>query len=302
MQARTLGLSVVGAAVVLAAVYLTGPDRPDPAASRKPALVSAATTIPVRSPAEVAPGSAAGAGRPNVPGHRPPLLNVSRLSQLEQLNYRGNEQRGQAIYELQLAMNFCKAAMLESAHPEYSDREQRETPEGKRRFQQHARFAREFCDETAVDPAQLQAVMLKELSPDDPFMQTSILDPASNDPAVAALGSHLASQTDSPAALERASEFLIDRQEELPAMTGMPRPSSIKGSQARADAQRLIVKMVACQVRGGCGANELYTALWCLNCAPGMTLEQGWQRQYAPDTLDYARAVAAKIIAAEASN
>jgi hypothetical protein len=231
-----------------------------------------------------------------------PLDRVTKLAEFGKLALRNSDERGQALMELQYAMYYCNTMLSAIHHLPRRVQEMQRTPAGKAAWEQQVRQVHAFCDEPSpMSPDQMQAATMNELSTDDLVSQSTVLDPASKDPVVIALAQRLANQVKSPIALEQASEVLIERGEMLPVMGSIQPPKSVSSSEARAEAQRLAVQMVACDVRGGCGPSGIYTFMWCTWCKTGMSLDQGWQQKYSPDTVSYARAVASKLLATETS-
>jgi hypothetical protein len=108
--------------------------------------------------------------------------------------------------------------------------------------------------------------------------------------------SALIRESRSVSALRLASNFLVLSGRNLPQVDRVPFPPTLRDSTSRMDAQRMAVDMVACGIRGGCGARGLETMLWCRPCGPSVTMEQVWQR-YPPAVVAYARVLAAEIAA-----
>lgn len=103
-------------------------------------------------------------------------------------------------------------------------------------------------------------------------------------------------ESQSVSALRLASNFLVLSGRNLPQVQRLPFPASMRDSESRMDAQRMAVDMVACGIRGGCGARGIETMAWCRPCGPSVTMEQVYQR-YPPTVVAYARELAAEIAA-----
>jgi len=230
-------------------------------------------------------------------GSAPILDKTSKLSELTALAMRTSDQRGQAIAELQQALIYCRSMAYSLNNPSHRQREALSSAQDRKRSEWRASFVRQFCDEPGVSPDQLYSAALNELPPDDPFVQTTLLagEPSKPDPLVMEHARRLASQSTSPAALEQAATYLRERGEEIPAMKALVPPGSLQSADGRAKAQDLAILMVTCDSRGGCGPNGINTFLLCNNCDPGLTMEQHWKREYSPDTMAFARAIAARI-------
>jgi hypothetical protein len=231
---------------------------------------------------------------------RPVLESTTKLSELSNFAMRDPDQRGQSLSELHEAMIYCQSASYSTQNPSQGLREKLKADDkARRRFEWHSKFVQTYCDEAGISEDQLYHALLNELPADDPMAQTTVLsgDPTKPDPLVMEHAKRLASQSKSPLALERAAQYLLERGEEIPAMRSVVPPVSIRSKEDRAKGQELAIRMVTCDVRGGCGPNGLNTLLWCNSCDPGLTMEQHWQQQYSPDTIAFARSVAAKIMA-----
>jgi hypothetical protein len=286
------GVAVVAVLAAIVFAWIPRSDLPSLRANAGGAESGASAASPA------APSASRGATASRAGGRKEPAFEpVSRLSQLAQAARRSSDNRGQAIYELQWASMYCENSNLFLDHPSSGYRKQLQTPGGRRRHEQRTRSVRAFCDEAGINQDQALNALLNELPADDPYLQASMLDSETRDPVDVAIAMRLANQVGSPAALDRASEFLIERGETLPVMKSWPWPRTAQGADLRAAIQRLAVKMVTCQVRGGCGPEGLYTRLWCSGCNPGTTLEQSWQQTYPPPAIRLARAIAARLIA-----
>lgn len=298
MQGAVLNLratiGIIIAAALAAAVLLffaSGPDSPD----------KVTPSSDVRAAPQAARASAHGFVQPTMPesaGSSAPLNREQSVSALAKRAASSSEDRAQALSELYDAVIFCDAEAVFTRDPKGAGPSA--TEQQKRRFVQRQQFFRRFCDTTAQSAASVLD-QLMELGPEDPVMQASTLFEM-DEKTAASIGvpvaERLANQSAAPAALEKAFWFLSTRGLDLPAARSIRPPASVSGREAKVEAQRLAVMMVGCQVRGGCGPGGFVTQKWCAECMGTQSLEQSWQRQYSPDTLEYARQLANAIIKA----
>lgn len=228
------------------------------------------------------------------------LRGVRTLSELAKRARAASRFRGQALVELQRALAFCETWAVQSRWWSKTERQQMQTLEGRRRVEYRRHAMARFCDDPSLT-SQAITERLATLEPEDPVAQSLVLDfdNESVNPMDLAIAERLGRQWASPAALERASWYLAAQGEMLPAAAKVAAPVSIRSLEDRLEAQHLAVLMVGCRVRGGCGPGEFNTLLWCMGCAPGESLEQGWRRQYTLEWLAYSRAIADAIIASD---
>lgn len=286
-------LIYIAAAAVLAAVVFVA--WPHPAEQAAGAASKAIDQVPVDVVSPVRGEEPVAVSPPVAPQHE--LNGISKLSQLAALAEKDSPQKGQVLAELRLAIQWCELAALRRKHPSLREQEQMRTPEGKARLRYHHDFAGQFCDAQTVTQ-EMAEEKLVELGPDNPVVQAAALfglDATEGNAVGLAIAERLANDRLHPAAVERASEYLLSHGRELPAMAKVPPPPSLKSTEARAEAQQLAVKMFTCASRGGCGQAGLYSSLWCQDCWGGKSLEDQWRRQYSPEVLEYARAVSRSI-------
>ena len=286
---------LVLAVLLVTTVFLrAGPGQPTvvPATDTNKATRAARAPPPTAGQA-LPPRSIAG----NAAAFQPRLDTIKSLSELNVLSLRDARHRGQALAELYEAVSYCETAVFQMNHPSISDRKRMQAPEGKQRFEFFLGFAKRFCDAPALTTDEI-AGRLIDLGPEDLVVQglgLSSLDEAEAATVGVAIAERLGSQSHTPAALERASEFLLAHGKTLPAASSVPAPAPLRNPEDLVRAQRLAVQMVSCRVRGGCEAGGMNTALWCTDCIQGDSLEQHWRRQYSPLMIDYARAIAGAI-------
>ena len=228
------------------------------------------------------------------------LRGVRTLSELAKRARAASRFRGQALVELQRALAFCETWAVQSRWWSTTERQQMQTPEGRRRVEYRRHAMGRFCDDPSLT-SQAITERLAALDAEDPVAQSLVLDfdQESVNPMDLAIAERLGRQWASPAALERASWYLAAQGKMLPAAANVSAPASIRSLEDRLDAQHLAVLMVGCRVRGGCGPGEFNTLVWCPGCAPSESLEQGWRRKYTLEWLAYANAIANAIIIAQ---
>lgn len=295
MKSKLLIVSIAIAAFLAAMVLYPRAPR---TASTSPVVTEMATTAPAAPPLVTsAVGSSA------VPGKLPdrqPLSSVRNLTDLERMFATSIALRGQNYSELQGAIAYCGSLKGQLQHPSAATQEYWKTEKGKRVFEAASRFSRSFCTLTQQSSDQLLADAVQNLPTEDLVVQASVLTVGERGDVEMAIANRLASQAQSPAALEMASEYMLSIGEEIPAMRQVRRPASLVSAESRSEAQRLAVRMVTCEVRGGCGQGGLYHALWCSKCDPWVSLEQTWQRQHSPEAIQFARDVAKRIMSQDA--
>lgn len=294
-------MSVAAALVVAATLFVLGRDDMfgKPSSSALPQRERSPTIT--RQPPSKHPSPSIGV---EVVDASLPMNNARRISEIAIRAGQNGDQRGQSLAELYDAITLCNGHAITSKRIPAPRLPGQKVPEIQLRREFQAKYFREFCD---AQPYTKESAMdqLVELGPENQVVQSFALFDLEGD-AVAGVGiplaKRLASQGASPAALERAFMFLSANGEDLPAAKSVRRPASIQGREASLEAQHLAVLMVACRVRGGCGADGFVTQKWCVECMGRIGIAQQWQRQYAPDTLVYARQVADTILRSSAGD
>ena len=210
----------------------------------------------------------------------------------------GKVSKGQALdYMLQAAV-FCENSAI---HRKYKTERERagRMPPAELAHLRHAReYSARFCDVPLPSSYELQAQLIA-LDVDDDVARAAALN-ALADSETASVGvpqaAELIRSASDPDALVRAQYFLSTREQWLPQAGRVALPASLADSQSRFDAELAAVRMITCEMRGGCGVNGFYTQYFCdRSCRPGDSLRDVWQRSLTPDQLAYARALAAAI-------
>lgn len=164
--------------------------------------------------------------------------------------------------------------------------------------QQQIAFFERFCDRPAESDTELQRAL--DLHANSDAANASQLDALfMTDPKLAAdLAMQLLLESESPDAIKSVQRFLRsnrqvsinlgDSTEQIP-----PGVDAIK-------VRGLAIEMLGCGLSGACGSNSVQAWQQCgaLNlCAPGISLPQIWQASYSNIELEYARKIAAQLLA-----
>lgn len=229
---------------------------------------------------------------------------ISRASQLRGGAIATIGQKGQALEYLRQAAQYCEGNALHQKFRTHRELKGQMSPDEKSSLDFQRAFGKRFCDSPLPASGDLADQFLT-LDPDDDMVRSHFLASLEGDEAAAAgvpIANSIIKASNSPDAIERAAQFLLLRNEDLPQAKKVPLPASIQGQQARLDAQRLAVSMLSCEMRGGCGASGFFTALNCgRHCQPGVSLLDVWKRTKSPETIEYAQALAAAIRADRAA-
>lgn len=229
---------------------------------------------------------------------------ITRASELQAAASTRIGQKGQALEYLRQAAQYCEGNALNQKFKTQRELKGQMSPDEKRSLDFQREFGKRFCDTPLAASGDL-ADQFPGLDPDDDMVRAHFLASLEGDEAEAAgvpVAASLIKSSKSPDAIERAAQFLLLRNQDLPQAKSVPIPASIRGDQARLQAQRLAVSMLTCEMRGGCGPNGFFTALNCgRHCQPGVSLLEVWKRTNSPETIEYAQALAAAIRADRAT-
>lgn len=222
------------------------------------------------------------------------LEAVTKLSQMAEHARSGQRENGQALVNLSVGLAFCQGIAINKDGPGRTDIESRMSPVQLANLEYLRKFAVRFCDDPPVDPDEISRQFLA-LDDDDEVLQARMLVSLQGDEAVTIgipMAERLFLQAKSADAMERSAAFLLASTGELPLAKGVPIPASIGDRASRNKAQQLAIRMLACDMQGGCGSGGFQTALYCgSTCRAGISLEQVWAKTYSPEAIAYARAL-----------
>ena len=262
-------------------------------------LPSETTESPVRIAAGPNPLDPKLGGNGSRPADSPINFDaISKISQIQESAERSGTSPGQALEYLRTAAAYCETRGLYATHPTKRQLSGNVSPPERKAEAYHKAFAAKFCDTKTESFGDITG-RLASLSSGDDVLQASYLINLEGD-EVGAVGNPIASglilKSESPDAISRAAEFLLDQQhEDLPQTRKLPFPASIQG-QSRRDVQMLAIKMLACEMRGGCGPDGFYSVLGCgSNCYPGVSMAEVWRNENSPEAIRYARSLASAL-------
>lgn len=265
---------------------------------------SPASVTPSSAPASVQPSASASAvlnasasdhdSTPVITAPRPFDRAGISLSSLEAATNGAGERRAAALATLREAVAYCDSIKAQGGLPLVEPHLAQKRIAAA--YQQ--RYAKHFCDAETESTGEIEE-RLADLDAANEVVQAMALDdlPEAQQSSVGfAAATRLMQSAKSPVALTWAGKFLLLRDQDLPQVGSVPFPSSLSDRAARRRAQLLAIDMVTCNVSGGCGPEGFYTVSKCESaCRPGTTLEQVWMQQYSPETIDFARDLAAAI-------
>lgn len=266
---------------------------------------TAAVAAPIRAQSTASAVDGPGVATPLVIAARHELSfdSIATLSQLQH-EAATSDQPGQALEYLRVAATYCEHRALDARYKTHREKTGQMSPGELRSLAYQRAFGKRFCNVKIEDSGTLGEKFLS-LDPDDNMVQAHFLgslDDAEAATAGVAVANQLIRESEAPDAIARSAQFLLIRGDSLPQAQGIPAPPGMDKLQARFDAQMLAISMLGCELRGGCGPGGFHTALNCGHrCGPTVSLNDVWRQSYSPQTLAYARALAAAIRADRAS-
>lgn len=294
MRKRILAVAVAATAFLAVAVLWRSeyanpfPATPGVAPAKARASALAVTTTPNSPPRDALVPAAA----------RFNFDAVTRISQLQDNRRQASVPPGQALEYLRTAAEYCEFHALDARLKTQRELKGQLSPPEKQTVAYQRAFGAQFCD-TPVENSGALADRFLTLDADDDMLRAHMLPSLEGVDAQTVgvpLANSLILESASPDAIARAARFLLLRNESLPLAGSVPVPASIRGEQARIQAQLLAISMLSCDIRGGCGAQGFYTALNCgQQCGPGVSLQDVWKQSNSPEAIAYARALVAAI-------
>ena len=227
-----------------------------------------------------------------------PLRGVKTVSELIGLVDSDPAMRSQTLAELHQAIVYCEAQAIQMNHRSQKEVLLSASDPARREIEYRRKQFSRFCDRPSYSSKKVLDELIEQ-GPFDPVVQAlelSELDDAAAKTSGLTVADRLARQAASPAALDKAFVFLLSQGRNLPATEGLPRPSAVGTASDFVVAQELAVRMVSCQVRGGCEAGGINTDRWCHACFGEVSLDEYWRKKYPPTTYEYARQVALLIL------
>lgn len=227
-------------------------------------------------------------------------LNFDSITSISQLQNEAttSDQPGQALEYLRVAATYCEYRALDARYKTHREKTGQMSPSELRSLAYQRAFGKRFCNVRFEDSGTL-AEKFMSLDSDDDLLQALFLgslDDAEAATAGVAVANQLIRESSAPDAIARSAQFLLLRGESLPQAQGIPAPPGMDNLQVRFDAQMLAISMLGCEMRGGCGPGGFHTALNCARrCGPTVSLNDVWRQSFSPQTLAYARALAAAI-------
>lgn len=293
---RSVRLALIILAAVVLGIFVWRSRDVSNVEAKTPAV---AAPIRAHSTASAVDGSAADTPLVITGRHE---LNFDSIATLSQLQHEAatSDQPGQALEYLRVAATYCEHRALDVRYKTHREKTGQMSPGELQSLAYQRAFGKRFCDVKIEDSGTLADKFLS-LDADDDMVQAHFLGSLDEAEAAAAgseagVANQLIRESGAPDAIARSAQFLLIRGDSLPQAQGIPAPPGMDKLQARFDAQMLAISMLGCELRGGCGPGGFHTALNCGHrCGPTVSLNDVWRQSYSPQTLAYARALAAAI-------